>query len=162
ADLQLIRNHPEIFPNFYLLPMPHLDRGAILELREFSLISSLRLRWILVALDQSNHDVLDLFLGWRERRIQLYPGLLGTRLRHYYRTRQFNHDYQAFLRAHAAGQDLIVQALLNYHEAVGNNTAADQRVQPAGFTISSGAPLRWTDVPVKKKGIVLVENSFDL
>jgi radical SAM superfamily enzyme YgiQ (UPF0313 family) len=33
ADLELIRRHPEIFPNFYLIPTPHLDRKSLIELR---------------------------------------------------------------------------------------------------------------------------------
>jgi len=28
ADLQLIRAHPEIFPNFYMIPTPHLERAG--------------------------------------------------------------------------------------------------------------------------------------
>ena len=162
ADLQLIRNHPEIFPNFYLLPMPHLDRGAILEFREFTLAISVRLRWILVALDHGGHDMLALFLQWREHRLKMYADLRGSTLRHYYRTRQFGQDYRAFLRRHPAAQNPDVQALLNYHEALATGMAANEQPQPAGLMIAEGTGLRWTDIPVKKKGVVLVEIAFDL
>lgn len=162
ADLQLIRNYPVIFPNFYLLPMPHMDRSAILELREFSLAISVRLRWISVALHQSSSDTLDLFLNWRDRRMQMFPDLHGHSLRHYYRTSQFGQDYLAFLRTQPAGKPKVVQALLDYHEVVAKSLAANELVHPAGFAVPEGAPRYWTDVPVRKNGVVLVEISFDL
>ena len=37
ADVQLIHAYPEIFPNFYVIPTRHLDRGSLFELREFAL-----------------------------------------------------------------------------------------------------------------------------
>ncbi|HEV2990343.1 MAG TPA: radical SAM protein [Candidatus Angelobacter sp.] len=162
ADLQLIRNYPVIFPNFYLLPMPHMDRSAILELREFSLAISVRLRWISVALHQSSSDTLDLFLKWRDRRMQMFPDLHGHSLRHYYRTSQFGQDYLAFLRTQPAGKPKVVQALLDYHEVVAKSLAANELVHPAGFAVPEGALRYWTDVPVRKNGVVVVEISFDL
>jgi radical SAM superfamily enzyme YgiQ (UPF0313 family) len=162
ADLQLIRSHPEIFPNFYLLPMPHLDRDAILELREFSLAISARIRWIVVALDQNNGDVCEIFLRWRERRLRMYPELRGATLRHYYRTRQFGDDYRTFLRSHPADQDQVVQALLDYHQALAERFAADEQVQPPGLEVPVATAFCWTDVPIKNNGILVVELSFDL
>ncbi|HEV3038789.1 MAG TPA: radical SAM protein [Candidatus Angelobacter sp.] len=162
ADLQLIRSHPEIFPNFYLLPTPHLDREAILELREFSLAISARIRWIVVALDQNNGDVCEIFLQWRERRLRMYPELRGATLRHYYRTYQFGDDYRTFLRSHPAAQDQVVQALLDYHQALAERFTVDEQVQPSGLKAPDATALYWTDVPVQNNGILVVELSFDL
>ena len=61
ADLELIRRYPEIFPNFYLIPTPHLDRMSLIELREFALMALVQLRWLVCALDQAGDDLLDFF-----------------------------------------------------------------------------------------------------
>ena len=53
TDLELIRAYPEIFPNFYVIPTPYLERAALLELREFILMAATRFRWLLVAMQPS-------------------------------------------------------------------------------------------------------------
>src|ERR1700756_120213 len=53
ADVEMIAAHPDIFPNFYVVPTPHLERTRLFELREFMLMALARFRWILVAIDQN-------------------------------------------------------------------------------------------------------------
>ncbi len=77
ADLALIRQYPDIFPNFYLLPTPHLERECLLELREFFLVSVARFRWLLSALDQYSGGVVDVFFSWRALRMSLRCSLIG-------------------------------------------------------------------------------------
>jgi radical SAM superfamily enzyme YgiQ (UPF0313 family) len=160
-DLKLIRAHRDIFPNFYLIPLPDLDRAAILELREFALAHLSGLRWILVAVECSNSDVLELFFHWRKHRLQICGDLHGLPLRHYYRTPQFRRDYLDFLRTHPVGKFPVVQALLDYNESVLRNSKMNA-VPPPGFTVASEDPLDWTDVPMKKSDVALVEIDFDL
>src|SRR5437016_4885386 len=38
ADIEMIIAYPEIFPNFYVIPTPHLERDRLFELREFMLM----------------------------------------------------------------------------------------------------------------------------
>jgi len=161
ADLELIRRYPEIFPNFYLIPAPHLDRKGLIELREFALIAVERFRWLLCALDRTTTDFLAFFEEWRAHRTSLRPALPGSDLRHYYRTEQFRDDFLAFTRGHQLGGTKMVAALLDYHEAVRSSKRKEPEA-PAESAVRAGSRLHWTDIPVWAKHTRVVELSFDL
>jgi radical SAM superfamily enzyme YgiQ (UPF0313 family) len=161
ADVDLILRYPEIFPNFYLLPTPYLDRKSLIELREFSLMTTVRLRWLLCALDQATPDFLDFFEQWREHRRALHPALNGPDLRHYYRTEHFRDDFLAFVRRHLVGETELVAALLEYHEAL--TLSRQNAVElPRADVVKRRAGLRWTDIPVREKRTLVLELSCDL
>jgi radical SAM superfamily enzyme YgiQ (UPF0313 family) len=65
-DAEMIEGHPDIFPNFYSVPTPHLDRQFLKELREFILNGMTTLRWLLVALHQDAGNLYDVFSDWRD------------------------------------------------------------------------------------------------
>jgi radical SAM superfamily enzyme YgiQ (UPF0313 family) len=65
ADRELIDRYPEIFPNFYSVPTPHLDRQFLKELREFIMNGMERFRWLLVGLHQDSGGLLEVFSAWR-------------------------------------------------------------------------------------------------
>jgi radical SAM superfamily enzyme YgiQ (UPF0313 family) len=161
ADLELIRRYPEIFPNFYLIPAPHLDRKSLIELREFTLMAVVRFRWLLCALDQSTPDFLGFFEQWRGHRMALRPALSGPDLRQYYRTEEFRDDFLAFLRCHALGGTEIVAALLDYHEALALSGKRKETALP-GRAMRAGARLHWTDTPVWAKHTRVLQLSYDL
>lgn len=162
ADLQLIRTYPEIFPNFYVIPTPHLDRGCLFELREFALMGTARFRWLLVAIDQNTGGVVDFFLEWREHRLEIKPALGASALRHYYRTDNFRMEFTSFVRAHHVGRTAVVEALLSYEEARRRSASEDTRTTPAGDLVQLGAALWWTDVPVRKRRAIVLELSYDI
>ena len=61
---QLISDHPELFPNFYVLPLSE-DRDYLQELRNFVLFGLKRCRWMIVALQaECRGDFLGLFDQW--------------------------------------------------------------------------------------------------
>jgi radical SAM superfamily enzyme YgiQ (UPF0313 family) len=61
---QLIADHPELFPNFYVLPLSQ-DRDYLQELRNFVLFGLKRCRWMMVALQaECRGDFLGLFDQW--------------------------------------------------------------------------------------------------
>ncbi len=161
ADLELIRKHPEIFPNFYLLPTPHLDRTSLLELREFTLIGVGRFRWLLSAIDQ-RANFLDFFHNWREFRLQRKPGLMGADLRYYYRIQEFRTDFVTFVQDHAVGQDATVKALLECEQAVQRRTASDLPIQSRGQILAKNSAIRPTDVPTRTRRAAVVELSCDI
>ena len=68
ADVKMINDFPEIFPNFYSVPTPFLDRQLIKELREFVLSGMQVFRWLLIGLHQDSGNLLDVFNQWREWR----------------------------------------------------------------------------------------------
>jgi radical SAM superfamily enzyme YgiQ (UPF0313 family) len=162
ADLQLIRTHTEIFPNFYIVPTPHLDRGRLLELREFALTGAARFRWILSAIDQNTLGILDFFLEWREHRLRLWPELKGFDLRHYYRTDEFGKDFLAFVRAHRVGRTAAVEALLHYEDVLTRSVLENTRTRPTGKLVPPGGALRRGDIPVRKGRVVVFELACDI
>jgi hypothetical protein len=156
-DMELIRRHPEIFPNFYLLPTPHLDRASLLEIREFSLMAVYRFRWLLGAADQATTGMLDVFLEWVRRREELYPALAGSDLRHYYRTPQFARDLAAFLRAHTAGADPVLKVFLDFEDSLALELSRDTALPPDAVLVAQGQTLDWSDIPVRKNRARVVE-----
>lgn len=162
ADLQLIRRHPDIFPNFYLLPTPHLDRNFLLELREFVLNALDRLRWLLVAIHQTTSGLLDFFSEWREHRLNIRPGLQGSALRQYYRAPCFRGEFLAFVRRHAIGKNVMVEVFLDYEDALRESAAAATAARPAGELVDTGSRLLRSDVPVRKERTMFIELSCDI
>jgi radical SAM superfamily enzyme YgiQ (UPF0313 family) len=161
-DLELIRKYPEIFPNFYLIPTPHLDRSYLLELREFSLNMDWRFRWLCVALDRTYRDFLGLFEQWREQRLVLRPGLTGFALREYYRREEFRCEFVSFLRAHPAGGHPMVQAFLEYEDAIKERRSRKPPITPAGERVESSAAMRPSDIPVRKERADVITLSCDM
>jgi radical SAM superfamily enzyme YgiQ (UPF0313 family) len=162
ADLKLIRRYPEIFPNFYLIPTPYLERKSLIELREFTLTALVRFRWLLCALDQTTPDFLDFFESWRRYRAGSDPGLSGLELRHYYRTERFRDDFLRFVREQEEGKTELVAALLEYHEAMRLSSLRDRAEAPGKGLIPVGARLRWTDTPHPERQTRVVQLSYDI
>lgn len=159
-DIELIRQHPEIFPSFYLVPAPNLDRSFLLELREFLLMGVEHFRWLLVALDQITGHMVDFFAQWRAARLDLHPYLNGFEIRRYYRTVTFQTDFLHFVRQHPVGMNPVVEAFLEYEDAI--RVFSDNAITPTGVQLLPGATLWWTDFPVRTKQSHVVELSCDI
>ena len=160
ADLELIRLYPEIFPNFYLVPIPHLDRPTLFELREFVTIGIERFRWLLCAIHQTAADIFSFFLGWRNYRLSLPPTLQAPELRQYYRTPQFRIDFLDFVHVRLPEADAVVKTFLEYEAAVSLSSSA----QPdrSREKLPQGADLRWTDIPGTRSDIRVIELSWNM
>jgi hypothetical protein len=163
ADLDLVRRHPDIFPNFYLLPVPHLDRDSLLELRELSLSAVGHFRWLLSALDRiTAAGILEFFMQWRSFRLQLRPEIHGPDLRYYYRTSEFRADFVSFVHTHPAGQNAVVRALLDCETALRRRAAKAMPVPPAGEILARDSSLFGSDVPVINRRADVIELSCDI
>jgi radical SAM superfamily enzyme YgiQ (UPF0313 family) len=158
-DLDLIRKHLEIFPNFYLLPMQHLDRESLLEFREFLTVAVECFRWLMCAIDQNVSDMLQFYFEWRTHRVSLRPALVGSVLRHYYVGMDFRSDFLDFVRLHDAGKKQIVAALLAAEDVLKQSTRMLIR---SGQIVNPGQPLYWSDVPSSSKFTDVVELQFNL
>jgi radical SAM superfamily enzyme YgiQ (UPF0313 family) len=159
ADLDLIRKHLEIFPNFYLLPMQNLDREILLELREFLTVAAECFRWLLSAIDQSVVDILGFYLEWRTHRLSLRPDLVGSVLRRYYVGKDFRSDFLAFVREHTVCKYQMIPTLLSAENALRQSTRTTQQ---SGQQIHPDQPLRWSDVPSTTKFSDIVELQYNL
>ena len=161
ADRELIRRYPQIFPNFYLLPAPGLERGACVELREFLLMGLARLRWLITALHDSSTGLLDVFLAWRVRRIELHPELNGGSLRRYYTTQQSGSDFLHFVRERGGDwSNPALEALLAYHEAFLEAEAREDKPAPRGTPVRGA--FRPADIPVRRPHLHVFRLEWDV
>ncbi len=159
ADRELIRAYPQIFPNFYLLPTPGLERARLLELREFLLMASERLRWLLVALHR-HPGVLEIFDSWRERRQVLHPDLSGWSMRHYYMREASRNDFIQFLVERLKDfANPSVHALVSYHRALITADAVD--VAPTKREPLSGPVLR-NQIPIRERHVDVLQLNWDI
>jgi radical SAM superfamily enzyme YgiQ (UPF0313 family) len=162
ADVEMIVAHPEIFPNFYVIPTPHLEQECLFELREFALMGLARARWLLVAIDQNTSGILDFFMSWREYRVRSRPVPRASDLRQYYRSDDFREDFWLFVRTQKIAEVATVKALLRYEETLRYELSADNRAIPQGDLLSPEAALRREDIPVRRNGITVFELGCDI
>jgi radical SAM superfamily enzyme YgiQ (UPF0313 family) len=123
ADRAMINSYPEIFPNFYAVPTPWLDRQFLKELRDFVLNGMQKLRWLFVGLHQHSGDLLKVFEDWREWRLQRPESGSDsdTDLSQYYSGIEFPKDLLEFVRSRYLSEpkkgDFALLALLDYESA---------------------------------------------
>jgi radical SAM superfamily enzyme YgiQ (UPF0313 family) len=162
ADIELIRKYPHIFPNFYLLPTPYLDRPLLLEFREFMLMATSRFRWLLAAADQASSGIFDLFVDWIEHRRSIAPVAIGPDLRQYYRTLQFHLDFLSYLRGTPTGQDRKVKALVDFYERLAAAPVPDESPLTHAAELAEDRSILPTDMPIRLHQSRVVEISDDL
>lgn len=159
ADRQLIADYPDIFPNFYLLPVPYLNRDYLLELREFFVTASAPLRWLLVALHWSNGNILDIFSGWRRNRLEKRPELRGLLLREYYVLAESRRDFIAFVRQHCPdARSVAVDCLLSCYEVLEDAI----RRQPEQRLCTRTAEPDPEDLPIRSPFVCVFELHHDV
>lgn len=162
ADLELIKRFPDIFPNFYLLPTPYLDRNLLLELREFLGMATLRFRWLLGAADQVSKGFLELFIKWVDRRRIIFPAAIGPDLRHYYRTPAFQKDFVAFLCGHRVGKNPKLKVLIDFYERLNAAASPDESRVFKAIEVRDGERVRLADIAVRTHQSRVVEITGDL
>lgn len=159
ADLDLIRKHPGIFPNFYLIPLQGLDRNVLFELREFLTMAIARFRWLLCAIDQAA-DLMDFFADWREHRLHLRGTLVGTDLRRFYVSQDFAKEFPEFLQTHPVSGSTAVDALLRIEQILGNAAA---RMPPGNAApVAGGDAVLWDDLPAGGGNTAVMELPLSL
>jgi radical SAM superfamily enzyme YgiQ (UPF0313 family) len=163
VDRLLIETHPDLFPNFYLLPTPHLDRPYVLELREFLLMANSRFPWLLAALHQASGSILTVFSEWRDGRLRRDPGVKGSDLRYYYRLRTFRDHFSEFLRPRLAKwKTPSVEALFAYESALREAIAREEiMIVPERCTLWTGAP-RDFDRPMRARQVYTFALDWDI
>jgi hypothetical protein len=159
-DRELIRRHPAIFPNFYLLPTAHLDRAELQELAEFLPAGRKKLRWLLAAIHRRRPDFLELFREWRRHRIVLHPSMTGSGLRLYYTRGSWSEDFVAFVRGRIGEfGDPAVEALVHCEESLSRAAFAAPSM-PAGLPVAPR--IGSATIPVCAPGVHVIELPYDL
>ena len=160
SDRELIRQFPEIFPNFYLLPAPGLDRAYCMELEGIPGVGARR-RSGCSRHDQTSEGILEIFSAWRKRRLELHPNLSGGNLRHYYTLKGFAKEFTGFVRGQLPWlKSFAVEALVNCYEALIEAEDRDADLPREGPPVSG--PLLGSDLPVRAPQIHVLELGCDI
>jgi radical SAM superfamily enzyme YgiQ (UPF0313 family) len=120
-DHGMIAEHPEIFSSFYSVPMPHLDREFLKELRDFLLSGMRAFRRLLLGLHQDSGDVVDVFERWQQWRTSNGIHFSNGDRTIYYAQERFARDFLGFVRMDylpIAKAPLAITALMEYEAAV--------------------------------------------
>ena len=70
VEIEMIKAHEEIFPNFYAIPTPELERSYVKETIDFATYLATWFRWLPVAILQDSGDMLRVFDRWRRWRVE--------------------------------------------------------------------------------------------
>ena len=162
-DLYLIRKYPNIFPNFYLLPTPHLSQEFLLEIREFMLLVTERFRWLIVAIDQASPNILNFIEAWCEYRMRVAPELRGSALRQFYRCPDFVTTFGSFVKSHPVGTDDAVKLFVEFYGRFDRaKVVTSESVPQNEFLIPVGTRFYWSDHPVKASNIYVFSMCCDM
>lgn len=155
-DLELIRRFPEIFPNFYLIPVKALDRDVLFELREFLSMSLECFRWLLCSIDQTT-DLFSFHLEWRAWRENVRGNLIGWNLRRYYVGDNFRIDFLRFLKEHPLAKNPAILALVRVEMTM--KAAGEQRLGSHidCDLIALDEPVQMEDIPHRRPGTRLLK-----
>ena len=98
ADRELILQHKKIFPNFYAVPMKHLSRSYVHEVREFAVHGVEWFRRLMVTLHSDSGNLLAVFDDWRDWRA-INGGAADAGWEHvpYYIRPQFRREFLCYL-----------------------------------------------------------------
>jgi radical SAM superfamily enzyme YgiQ (UPF0313 family) len=101
VEADLIKAHPDVFPNFYAVPMTHLDRREVKEVVDFVTYLATWFRWLPVVLMQDSGDLLLVFERWRRWRTERPPADADEQIgwTPYYSHRRFHKELLEFVRA---------------------------------------------------------------
>jgi radical SAM superfamily enzyme YgiQ (UPF0313 family) len=121
-DHAMIAGHPEIFSSFYSVPLPHLEREFLKELRDFLLNGMRAFRRLLLGLHQDSGNVVDVFQQWQEWRSNNGVHFSNGDRTAYYAQPAFPADFLQFVRLHyiptASKAPLAMAALVEYEAAL--------------------------------------------
>jgi hypothetical protein len=148
-DKKLIAEYPALFSSFYSVPTIWLDRTYIGELVEFLLVSRYNLRWLFVAIQQTEGDVLKVFDKWRAWRA-IHENEPYQQSRPYYAGEGFWREFLRFVCSEIAGKNeggsstallaLAEKARLELNDLVAD-TPLESTEKDLGFVAAHARPI---------------------
>jgi radical SAM superfamily enzyme YgiQ (UPF0313 family) len=147
CDQNLIASFPDIFPNFYGVPAPALDRTRLKRLRGFVLRALERFHSVTIALHQSRGGIQAIYEAWEEAFPA--PGLSGEERERYYASADFRADFMRFVRSkyiRGDESDGALEALLRLGESLFTR-------RPDGYPLPGAQP-RETSAKLPMRRIV--------
>jgi radical SAM superfamily enzyme YgiQ (UPF0313 family) len=149
----LILAYPDLFPNFYSLPTPHLERRYLQELRMFFVRAISRFRWLLVAWHDRCGDLLALFDEWKSWSASHAAVPAFAELRRYYSTWEFDREFVRFLLGRPARETSILEETLIEFEvkllrALDLNPQGAPEAMPGDDSAAPSSPVITSDMLV--------------
>jgi len=101
VEIEMIKAHPDIFPNFYAIPTEQLERGYVKEVIDFVTYLATWFRWLPVAVLQDSGDLLMVFDAWKQWRVERKStgSEEDTGWTPYYSHRRFQHEFLEFVES---------------------------------------------------------------
>jgi radical SAM superfamily enzyme YgiQ (UPF0313 family) len=159
-DKGLIAAFPDVFPNFYGVPVVARDRRRLKRLRDFILYGLRWFRAVMVALHQSRGGIRGVFEAWEEA----YPALTigGEERGSYYASVSFWRDFAQFVRSRylwGSESDGSLAALLQFeHEVLEHRGDGRATVIRRRVTKKSSAAI----IPVPRLDVRLLDCDVDI
>ena len=99
VEIEMIKTHPDIFPNFYAIPTDELERSYVKEAIDFVTYLATWFRWLPVAVLQDSGDLLSVFDRWLRWRAERKPTGADedTGWTPYYSHRRFQREFLEFV-----------------------------------------------------------------
>jgi radical SAM superfamily enzyme YgiQ (UPF0313 family) len=99
VEIEMIKAHPDIFPNFYAIPTEQLERSYVKEVIDFVTYLATWFRWLPVAVLQDSGDLLMVFDRWKQWRVERKStgSEEDTGWTPYYSHRRFQHEFLQFV-----------------------------------------------------------------
>lgn len=164
-DAAMIRRYPEIFPNFYGVETPFLDRWFLKELREFLLNGLLVFRWLLVGLHQDAGNLTDVFSAWREWRKAHRTPVPDQDVAMYYAQRRFRSDFIEFVRSdylrHRCRARAAISTLIEYEASLAVREKTESRCGGANVPGPSGEKISLESRPRVARGVQVTSLDAD-
>ena len=100
VEIEMIKDHPDIFPNFYAIPTEVLDRRYVKEVIDFVTYLATWSRWLPVAILQDSGDFLKVFERWQKWRVERSPNESDEVIAWtpYYSHRRFHNEFGEFVQ----------------------------------------------------------------
>ena len=159
VEIEMIKAHEEIFPNFYAIPTHELDRVYVKEAIDFVTYLATWFRWLPVAILQDSGDLLRVFDRWRRWRVERRPGEgdEDNGWTPYYSHRRFHTEFLEFVRScylpEMANASAAIAAI-----AQTENTPAREPRKPV---VQETNRLDGTAVPYKLESLFAVDVEVD-
>jgi radical SAM superfamily enzyme YgiQ (UPF0313 family) len=166
ADLELIKSHGDVFPNFYAVPTRHVSRSYLKQVRDFVTQLVHRFRWLPVALLQDCGDFLVIFEEWKTWILDKREATSTVGIIPYMCSVDFRGDFLEFVRTRylngRSRADAAIAALVEIEGGVIEGGRGAEAA-PAGGTVDVTRPdlLNMEDCPHQSAGTAVRDIGVD-
>lgn len=159
VEIEMIKAHPDIFPNFYAIPTDVLDRRYVKEVIDFVTYLATWSRWLPLAILQDSGDFLKVFERWQKWRMERRPNESDEVLAWtpYYSHRRFHNEFVEFVQSYYVPEMANAKAAIAAIARTESMPARDERKPVVNETES----LQGSSVPYKLETLFVTNVEVD-